>query len=111
MNVIELKKQKPTQRWKAFSCIGDQHYTNEVLHDCDEILDQYLDDIVSLGNNPSEEFLRQCVRKAAKQFDALDNEYFFIQSVEREDICEFLYTAAKHAGLDTLEDITEEWQI
>ncbi len=39
-----------------------------------------------------------------EQFD------YFIETLEREELCEFIIKAANAADLETEEDITEEWR-
>ncbi|WP_200792858.1 hypothetical protein [Bacillus massilinigeriensis] len=38
-----------------------------------------------------------------------DND-FFIETMEREELCEFIIVAARISGLQTDGDITEEWR-
>jgi hypothetical protein len=34
----------------------------------------------------------------------------FIETLEREELCDFIMEKAQNAGLETEEDITEEWR-
>ena len=39
-----------------------------------------------------------------------DNYDSFIETLEREELCEFIIEAASIAGLESEDDITEEWR-
>jgi hypothetical protein len=66
---------------------------------------------MKLGANPSEADIIKAVKEVIISINELNDKYdYFIETVEREDFCEFINTAAKIAGLESEEDITEEWR-
>src|SRR4051812_2185206 len=85
-------------------------YKQPDIDRCAVIVDAYCDEIAKKGM--SQDALRDTVKKTVLQLNALnetcDNE--LIETDQREALCQLLLTAAQAAGLDTDEDITEEWR-
>lgn len=53
----------------------------------------------------------QVVKEVVIKLNELNIEQdHFIETMEREDLYEFIDTAARIAGLESEEDITEEWR-
>ncbi len=51
------------------------------------------------------------VKEVVLKINELNDEHdYFIETMEREDLYEFIDTAARIAGLESEEDITEEWR-
>lgn len=51
------------------------------------------------------------VKEVVININELNDEHdHFIETMEREDLYEFIDTAARIAGLESEEDITEEWR-
>lgn len=53
----------------------------------------------------------QVVKEVVIKLNELNIEHdYFIETMEREDLYEFIDIAARIAGLESEEDITEEWR-
>ncbi|MBY0597099.1 hypothetical protein [Bacillus bingmayongensis] len=53
----------------------------------------------------------ECVEKVVVSLNELNEQYdFFIETLEREELYEFIVEVAAIAGLEVEEDITEEWR-
>lgn len=64
-----------------------------------------------MGENPTEVEIMQVVKEVVVNINELNDEHdYFIETMEREDFYEFIDTAARIAGLESEEDITEEWR-
>ncbi len=64
-----------------------------------------------MGENPTEVKIMQVVKEVVVNINELNDEHdYFIETMEREDLYEFIDTAARIAGLESEEDITEEWR-
>lgn len=89
---------------------GDDQFTEENLSATETVLIDYR---VVLSNlkNPSEKEIIKKVKETVLRLNALNEEYdYFIETMEREELCYFLLEEAQQAGLDTDEDIIEEWR-
>ena len=90
---------------------SDCGYSQEHIDRCAEIVDAYL-----AGSMPNHKLLPDQILAAAKQavlnLNALNKEsdWRLIETDQREELCELILIAAKLAGLETDEDITEEWR-
>jgi hypothetical protein len=110
MNFEELKNNKPTIHWIENDEEGE-FYTEENIIATNKVHDSYIDDLKKLGANPSEAEIIKTVKQVVISINELNDEYdYFIETVEREDLYEFIDTAARIAGLESEEDLTEEWR-
>jgi hypothetical protein len=110
MNFEELKNNKPTIQWIENDEEGE-FYTEENIIATNKVHDSYIDDLKKLGANPSEAEIIKTVKQVVISINELNDEYdYFIETVEREDLYEFIDTAARIAGLESEEDLTEEWR-
>jgi hypothetical protein len=106
MNLEKLREAKPTLRWKT----SRYPYSDEVIIQCENVLEDFIRSLEALGDQAKSQDILQCVRAVVVKFNKLDAVYSFIETVEREDLCDFIYNAARMTGLDTDEDITEKWR-
>ncbi|MEK7017945.1 hypothetical protein [Bacillus sp. FSL R9-9410] len=110
MTFDELKKNKPTTPWVEHDEDGE-FFTEENISATNKVLDTYINHLEQLGENPTEAEIMQVVKEVVIKINDLNAEYdCFIETMEREDLYEFIDTAARIAGLESEEDITEEWR-
>ena len=87
-------------------------YTQSDINECCKILDDYIDDLISLNGNTVR--IMNCVEKVVLALNVLSESVpSLIETEQRELIAEFIHDAAVEAGLpepDKYEDITEEWR-
>ncbi|KNF08186.1 hypothetical protein CLPU_9c00820 [Gottschalkia purinilytica] len=89
----------------------DEIFTGENLIKVKKVLDTYSNNLKKLGDNPSQKDIMKCVEKVVKDFNKLDEEEdYFIETMEREELCDSIHKLAKLTGLEIDEDITEEWR-
>jgi DNA-directed RNA polymerase subunit M/transcription elongation factor TFIIS len=106
----ELKKNKPTIQWVQNDEDGE-FFTKENIDATNEVLDTYIDNLVKLSANSSKVEIMKAVKEVVIKINELNDKYhYFIETIEREDLYEFIDTAAKIAGLESEDDITEEWR-
>ncbi|MBB3870270.1 hypothetical protein DER53_15050 [Parageobacillus toebii NBRC 107807] len=111
MTFEELTKNKPTAEWKQRMDEDDDLFTDENINATNEVLDSYINNLKKLGDNPTEEDILECVKEVVIRLNELNDKYdYFIETMEREELCEFIIEAARIAGLESEEDITEEWR-
>jgi hypothetical protein len=111
MTFEELAKNKPTVEWKQRMDEDDDLFTDENINATNEVLDSYINNLKKLGDKPTEEDILECVKEVVIRLNELNDKYdYFIETMEREELCEFIIEAARIAGLESEEDITEEWR-
>ncbi|PFS67244.1 hypothetical protein COK41_05420 [Bacillus cereus] len=110
MTFDELKKAKPTNSWVEYDEDGE-FFTEENISAANTVLDTYINNLQQLGENPTEVKVMQAVKEVVIKINELNIEHDqFIETMEREDLYEFIDAAARIAGLESEEDITEEWR-
>ncbi|WP_339293208.1 hypothetical protein MKY48_13905 [Paenibacillus sp. FSL W8-0187] len=114
MKLQELFKEKPTKLWNERMIeFGDDLFTPERLDLCDKLIDNYLNKLISIQESDDQEKIMKLVEEIVIAFNELNekNDYF-IETMEREELAEFIEKAAILAGLKVEEDqdITEEWR-
>ncbi|EJQ42122.1 MULTISPECIES: hypothetical protein [Bacillus cereus group] len=110
MTFDELKKTKPTTSWVEYDEDGE-FFTEENISATNKVLDTYINNLEQLGENPTEVEVMQVVKEVVIKINELNIEHeHFIETMEREDLYDFIDTAARIAGLESEEDITEEWR-
>lgn len=106
----KMKKEKPTEHWKQNMKHGDEHYTDEIIEQSEKALDIFIDGLTSLGEKANEQTIMECVKSVVIRFNELDENYYFIETLEREEIFDFIVKAVTLAGIEVKGDITEEWR-
>ncbi|HDR3901189.1 MULTISPECIES: hypothetical protein [Bacillus] len=110
MTFDELKKNKPITSWVEYDEDGE-FFTEENISATNTVLDTYINNLQRLGENPTEVEVMQVVKEVVIKLNELNIEHdYFIETMEREDLYEFIDIAARIAGLESEEDITEEWR-
>ncbi|WP_176583655.1 hypothetical protein [Priestia megaterium] len=106
----ELKNNKPTAAWQQ-RMEDDEIFTVENIKATDEILDTYINRLKGSVDKMSEQDILEYVQEIVIGLNELNEQFdYFIETLEREELCEFIIKAANAAGLETEEDITEEWR-
>lgn len=85
---------------------GGYHYTPEDVSLMGQILDGYLDDLISAEGDPAAIF--ECVQDTVLKINALNEECgrYLIDTWRRERLCGFINSAAQTAGLSQEKDLT-----
>jgi hypothetical protein len=74
------------------------------------IMKQTVQSLKSLGPGASEEQRLKVLQRCIEQFNDADERKHFIDTIEREDICEEFYLLCCACGLGHLEDLADEWR-
>ncbi|MED1603622.1 hypothetical protein [Alkalihalophilus marmarensis] len=114
MNLDEWAGHKPTLEW-AERLESDEDYedfyTVEGIKAANKVLDRYISHLKALPSNPSEDEVLACVKQVVLNLNEVNEEHNdFIETDEREELYEFIDGAARSVGLNSEEDITEEWR-
>ncbi|MFE4037087.1 MULTISPECIES: hypothetical protein [Priestia] len=106
----DLKNNKPTLAWQQ-RMEDDEIFTVENIKATDEILDTYMNRLKDSVDKMSEQDILEYVKEVVIGLNELNEQFdYFIETLEREELCEFIIKAANAAGLEIEEDITEEWR-
>jgi len=69
-----------------------------------------LDELIALGTRGTPEAAQDVLGRAIGRLNELDNEDQFICTIEREDLCDWLYDVGELCGLDADEEWVEEYR-
>lgn len=79
----------------------------------DQALDTYLHQLIALQETKDFERMIKAVEEVVVRFNEMNEANgYFIETMEREELADFIDKAVRLAGLDIQEneDITEEWR-
>ena len=110
MTFEELRKNKPTTQWIE-NDEDNEFFTEENINATNKVLDSFISNLEKLSANSPEEEIIKIIKEVVIRINELNEQYdSYIETMEREDLCEYIDTAARIAGLETDDDITEEWR-
>jgi hypothetical protein len=110
MTFEQLRQNKPTAEWLERDEDGE-FFNEENIQATNEVLDAYVTRLEKLGGNPAEAEVMKAVEEVVTRLNELNEEYeAYIETLEREELCEFIDAVARLAGLESEGDITEEWR-
>ncbi|MDM5326748.1 hypothetical protein [Neobacillus sp. CF12] len=90
---------------------GDDLFTLENISAAEKALNEYLAKIKGLNEKTTQKKLLACVKEIVLKFNQLNEQYdSFIETTEREELVEYILSVAELAGLEKLDDLTEEWR-
>nr|WP_233569573.1 hypothetical protein [Planomicrobium sp. Y74] len=109
-NYNQEEQPLPTQEWRMRMEDGDDEFTEESIAETETVLQDFLATLAHL-QAPSEKKIIKKVKEVVLRLNVLNEKYdFFIETLEREELHDFIMEKAQQAGLETDEDITEEWR-
>ena len=109
MEVERLWANRPTLMWEDRMNEGDDVYTVEIIFAVDAALRRYVTALTYADG--TEASVLAAVRDVVLRLNELDTEHdHFIETVEREELYDFIQAGAILAGYETNEDVTEEWR-
>lgn len=100
----------PTIEWEKRRTDGDDLFTEENIRAANKVLDSFIKNLTVMGGLTEKEIMKY-VKQVTQKLNKLNEKYdYFIETLEREELCEYIMEAAGIAGLEFDEDITEEWR-
>lgn len=107
MNTIETPK--PTIYWRKQLDEGSEFFTDIAISESEKLLNRY---IAALGLAKCDSDIWKAIEQVVTAFDQLNVAHdYFIETMEREDLAEYIQKAAEAAGLYYEGDVTEEWRM
>lgn len=90
---------------------GDDIFTPQALDASDRALDEFLADLAALDQPATEAKALPVVERVVRRFNELNDEFgCFVETLEREELCEYIETALAAAGVRFDGDVTEQWR-
>jgi len=111
--VATFGKQLPTSLWKQRKNEGDMLFTEKSIADIENLLKEYCRNLVDLTKQKKAAAIYNSVKKVTRSINKINNKYNgFIETLEREELCEFINKIVRVTGLQIDEkiDLTEEWR-
>jgi hypothetical protein len=99
-----LRNEKLFAGWQGYVQLGQLRGSRKIMR-------QAIDALEALGPEPPEWAVLDVLRRTVEHFNALDEETdHFIDTIEREDICERLYDLVHLTGLEGLDEVADCWR-
>lgn len=109
MTMETLWANRPTLIWEERLNEGDDIYTLPAILAVDAALRQYANTLTR--SDKSEASVLAAVHDLVLRLNELDEEHdYFIETMEREELYDFIVAAAALVGYETDDDVTEEWR-
>ncbi|WHY61621.1 hypothetical protein QNH42_24140 [Cytobacillus firmus] len=100
----------PTKEWETRMADGDDLFTKENIRAANKVLDSFMKNLTQ-DSGLTEKEIKKYVKQVTLKLNKLNEKYdYFIETLEREELCEYIMEAAGIAGLEFDGDITEEWR-
>lgn len=111
-NLITFKNPDIICSWKSRMAEGDDCFSNENIEATNIILNDFIDQMAIATQEKKASKILNTVKKVVNALNKINNKYNHIETMEREELCEFIFSAVKATGyvLDENEDITYEWR-
>lgn len=111
--IVELKKSKSTTTWRLRLKEGDSIFNESNILESEIILDNFIDNLVIATKSKKASSIYSTAKKVTESFNKANQKHDdFIDTMEREELVDFIETAIKLTGfkIDTGIDITENWR-
>ena len=113
----KFKSEMPTERWRKSMSdteFPDEFFTEENIAETEKILVNYIDSLANIRDENEQGKIMKLVEEVVVKFNELNGEHdYFIETLEREELAEFIQLVAVSAGLvleNEYDDVTEEWR-
>ncbi|MBI3233156.1 MAG: hypothetical protein HYZ42_03815 [Bacteroidetes bacterium] len=103
----------PTDEWKRRKKEGDDLFTDRGIAAVENLLKDYLLKLTELTTQKKASSIYSSIKKIVISLNTINDKYDgFIETMEREELCEFINNVARQTGLeiDKKVDLTEEWR-
>lgn len=111
--VSSFKDNLPTKRWEQSMKEGDDLFTKKAITEIESILLDYIESLSNFTRLKKASNIFNSVKKVVKKINKVnDRNDYFIETLEREELCEFIDNIVLATGFKINEgiDLTEEWR-
>lgn len=112
-SIIRLAEKMPVQQWRHRMADGDDAFTEKGIEAVEKLLNDYLQSLAELARQKKASGIYNSVKKVVNSLNKTNEKHsHFIETLEREELCEFINQAVRMTGLkvDEAIDLTEEWR-
>ena len=111
-SILLVKPFSPTTAWRERMAGGDECFSAESIDATDVIIDKFLEQLVVATQEKKANKVWSAVKKVVISLNKLNDKHNHIETMEREEMCEFIDTAVKATGyiIEKGEDITCDWR-
>ncbi|MEH6449446.1 MAG: hypothetical protein V7765_12300 [Oleispira sp.] len=113
IKVLACRDRLPTSNWKSRVQDGDEEFTGNSISDVEDILVEFILNLSDYTAQKKHLPIYNSVKKIVKLINAANRKNDgFIDTLEREELCEFINSAIRKTGftLDETTDLTEQWR-
>ena len=110
--IIDFNDKLPTIEWKKRKQKGDDTFTNKSIEAVEKLLINYIHQLTILTNKKNATTIYNSVKKITQSINKTNNEHHIIDTLEREELCNFINKIVRTTGLnlDSDVDLTEDWR-
>jgi hypothetical protein len=111
--ILEYSDKLPTVEWKRRKDEGDDLFTVTGIVAVESLLNNYLLTLAELTTQKKAANIYNSIKKIVTSLNKInDKNGGFIETMEREELCEFINNIVRETGLDIDKDVdlTEEWR-
>lgn len=113
INVMSCRDRLPTSNWRVRMSEGDSEFTGDSIRDVEDILVEFILNLSDYTTQKKHLPIYNSVKKIVKLINTENRKNSgFIDTLEREELCEFINSAIRKTGftLDETADLTEQWR-
>jgi hypothetical protein len=108
-----LKGKSPTIKWRKRKLKGDDIFTEKAITEVEQLLIKYLQTLTEFTEQKKASNIYNSVKKLTTAINIINNKNnSFIETIEREELCNFIHTAIQKTGfqIDKDIDLTADWR-
>ncbi|MBK8808292.1 MAG: hypothetical protein IPO21_17365 [Bacteroidales bacterium] len=103
----------PTTEWKRRQNEGDNLFTDKGINVIESLLKDYIKTLTELTNQKKATNIYNSIKKIVIAINKINDKHAgFIETLEREELCDFINGVIRKTGLEIEQniDLTEEWR-
>nr|WP_321228142.1 hypothetical protein [uncultured Psychroserpens sp.] len=111
--ILSFKLKTPTIEWRIRKNSGDNNFTDKGIDEIEVLLKNYVDILIKAIEKKNASVIYNSIKKVVKNISKINDENnFMIETIEREELCDFINNIVRQTGLNIDEkvDLTEEWR-
>lgn len=111
--ILEFSDKLPTAEWRKRKADGDNIFTYKGINEVEQLLTKYLQTLTEFTEQKKASSIYYSIKKIVTALNKInDQNASFIDTMEREELCDFINNVVRKTGLvieDSI-DLTEDWR-